>query len=541
MEIALRTDIPTYCGGLGVLAGDLIRSSADLGIPFIAVTLVSRSGYFCQELTEKGQQIECPEPWDPSTKMELLPTRVHVPIQGRAVEIQAWLYEEKSRSGDSVPLLFLDTQVDGNSADDQKVTSLLYGGDAAYRLKQEVVLGIGGAKMLDALGVDVRKYHMNEGHSSLLSLELLRKHELDVEKVREKCVFTTHTPVEAAHDKFPYPLVQEIIGEYVPLPNLHQLGGDDVLNTTVLALNSSSYCNGVTRNHKKTSEQLFPNYQIDSITNGVHPYTWTCPSFQRLFDSYLPRWSSEPDHLVRADIIPDEEIWHAHMMAKRKLIDHINEMTEVKLDYDVFTVGFARRATPYKRANLFFSDLDRLTTIGRRNGIQIIYAGKSHINNIGGKKIIEELFHNFSTMQDVITSVYLKNYNLDLAMQMVSGVDVWLNTPIPPFEASGTSGMKAAFNGVLNFSILDGWWIEGWVEDVTGWAIGPHPEEVCSATDRRKMEIDDLYNKLDYVILPQFYRRKNQWIAMMKQSIGKIAPYFNSHRMLEQYLVKAYY
>jgi starch phosphorylase len=541
MEIALRNDIPTYCGGLGVLAGDMIRSSTDLGIPFIGVTLVSRSGYFCQELTTTGQQIECPEPWDPSSLLDLLPTRVQVPIQGRAVEVQAWLYAETSRSGCSVPILFLDTAVEGNTSDDQNLTSLLYGGDAAYRLKQEIVLGIGGVKMLDALDIDVRKYHMNEGHSSLLGLELLRNHALDINAVRELCVFTTHTPVEAAHDKFSYDLTQEILGEYIPLQMLQQLGGDDVLNTTVLALNLSSYCNGVTRSHQKTSEHLFPNYKIDAITNGVHPFTWTCPSFQRLYDHYLPQWSCEPELLSRADIIPDEEIWQAHMMAKLKLIDRVNELTDAKLDFEVFTLGFARRATPYKRANLFFSDLERLRTIGQRNGIQIIYAGKSHINNILGKRIIEELYHNFTSTRDVITSVYLQNYNLDLAMNLISGVDVWLNTPLPPLEASGTSGMKAAHNGVLNFSILDGWWVEGWIEDVTGWAIGPHPTEDFSAIDRRKREIDDLYNKLEYVILPQFYRRKNDWIAMMKQSIAKIAPYFNSHRMLQQYLVKAYY
>jgi starch phosphorylase len=541
MEIALRNDIPTYCGGLGVLAGDLIRSSADLGIPFIAVTLVSRSGYFCQDLTANGQQIEEPEPWDPSKVMEILPTEAQVQIQGRDVKVQAWLYEVRSQSDNSVPILFLDTEVEGNSLEDRKITSLLYGGDAAYRLQQEVVLGIGGVKMLDALDIDVRKYHMNEGHSSLLSLELLRQYEMDIEKVREKCVFTTHTPVEAAHDKFPYHLVQEIMGELIPLHDLQKLGGDDVLNTTTLALNLSGYRNGVTQNHQKTSKQLFPDHQIGSITNGIHPHTWVCPSFQRLFDKYCPGWSSEPELLVRADIIPDQDIWRAHMMAKRTLIDYINKNTEVELDCDVLTLGFARRATIYKRANLFFSDLDRLKNIGRRNGVQIVYAGKSHINNILGKKIIEELFQNFTETQDVMTSVYLKNYNLDLAMKMVSGVDIWLNTPIPPLEASGTSGMKAAYNGILNFSVLDGWWIEGWIEDINGWAIGPHPEDVFSATERRKREIDDLYNKLEYVILPLFYRRKNEWIAMMKHSIGKVAPFFNSHRMLQQYLVKAYY
>jgi len=540
MEIALSNDIHTYSGGLGVLAGDTIRSSADLNIPLVAVTLISKKGYFRQELTREGKQIEHPDPWNPSQFMQQLPDEVTVQIQGRDVRVKAWLYTVKSVRGGEVPVYFLDTDVEGNSSEDREITSFLYGGDERYRIKQEIVLGIGGVRMLEKLGVDVRKYHMNEGHSSFLALELLRKNEMNVNKVRNLCIFTTHTPVEAGHDKFPYDLVRETLGEFIPLDILRSLGGQDRLNMTLLALNLSNYVNGVAKRHKVISREMFPSYEIHAITNGVHSYTWTCESFKRLYDKYLPGWAHEPEMLVRAEIIPDIEIWQAHMEAKKALIDYVNAVTNVGMDYETLTIGFARRATEYKRHALIFSDIERLKKVNKKGKIQLIFAGKAHPRDESGKKLIEQIFSYKEILKDCIKIAYLENYDMNLAAKMVSGVDVWLNTPLPPMEASGTSGMKAAHNGVINFSVLDGWWIEGWIEGVTGWAIGPEPGESTSIEERKARELDDLYGKLEYVIIPLYYKHRDKWIRMMKNSIGKIACHFNSHRMMQRYVTEAY-
>jgi starch phosphorylase len=548
MEIGLMNEIPTYSGGLGVLAGDTLKSSADLKLPLVAVTLLSRNGYFQQEITKEGKQIEHPAEWEPPKNMVLLPAEVKVQIQGRDVRIKAWLYDVQSLTGGIVPIFFLDTDVEGNFPEDREITSFLYGGDERDRLKQEIVLGVGGARMLEALGLGIRKYHMNEGHSSLLTLELLQRHGMDIDTVRQLCVFTTHTPVEAGHDRFCYDLVQEIMGEIVPLEVLKRFGGHDRLNMTRLALNLSEFINGVAKRHKDVSMDLFPGYEIHSITNGIHSYTWTCESFRKLYDKYLPGWANEPELLVRVGGIPDEEIWQAHMEAKRELIDYVNEVTDIGInsmnyhgmDCDELTLGFARRAAGYKRANLLFSDLEKLRKINRKGTIQIVFAGKAHPKDGPGKRLIQEIFGYIEKLKGEIKIVYLEDYDMGLAARLIPGVDVWLNTPLGPLEASGTSGMKAAHNGVINFSVLDGWWVEGWVEGVTGWAIGPHPDEMVSTEEAKIRELDDLYNKLDYVIIPMFYQKRDEWITMMENSIGKIAYYFNSHRMMRRYVTEAY-
>ena len=540
MEIALSNDIHTYSGGLGVLAGDTIRSGADLKLPLVGVTLISKKGYIRQELTREGRQIEHPDPWEPLEFMQALPAEVKVEIQNSDVRIRAWLYTVQSQTGGIIPVYFLDTDVEGNSLEDREITSFLYGGDERYRLKQEIVLGIGGVRMLEMLGFEVRKYHLNEGHSSFLALELLRKYEMDIEKVRNSCIFTTHTSVEAGHDKFSNDLVQEVLGEAFPRDILKKLGGQDRLNMTLLALNLSKYVNGVAKRHRDFSRGMFPGYEIHAITNGIHSYTWTCESFKKLYDKYLPGWANEPDLLVRVDVIPDEDIWQAHKEAKKVLINYVNNVTNITMDYDTLTLGFARRATEYKRANFLFSDLEKLKKINRKGKIQVIFAGKAHPRDESGKKMIEQVFGYIEKLKDEVKIVYLENYDMDLAAKLVSGVDVWLNTPLPPQEASGTSGMKAAHNGVINFGVLDGWWIEGWIENVTGWAIGPHSDEHVSMAERHMGELDDFYSKLEYIIVPMFYQRRDEWIRMMKNSIGKIAYYFNSHRMMRRYVTEAY-
>ena len=393
--------------------------------------------------------------------------------------------------------------------------------------------------MLEAASFKIGKYHLNEGHSALLTLELLARNGRKLDEVRDVCIFTTHTPVEAGHDKFDYDMVQDVLGDTFPLKTMKDLGGHDQLNMTRLALNTSKYVNGVAKRHKEFSLTLFPGYNISAITNGVHSFTWTCESFRRLYDKYLPGWANEPELLVRVDTIPDGAIWEAHTEAKEQLISYIRDRSGAQFDPDVLTLGFARRATGYKRATLLFANLKRLEEINDVGKIQVVYAGKAHPNDWMGKRLIEEI-HEMKNKLDFMEIAYLENYDLDMAAKLTSGVDVWLNTPIPPFEASGTSGMKAAHNGVINFSVLDGWWVEGCIEGVTGWAIGPSPKEKLEEAERRHREVTQLYDKLEYLIIPKFYSNMDDWIQLMENSIGKVAYYFNSHRMMRRYASEAY-
>ena len=538
MEVGLTSEIPTYAGGLGTLAGDAIRSSADMKLPLVAVTLISKRNYFKQKLDLNGRQSEQPREWNPEKLLVLLPNEVYVQIEGRSVKVKAWLYKYRSVTGGVVPVIFLDTDHEGNTPEDREITFYLYGGNERYRLKQEAILGFGGVRMLDALGFKVRKYHMNEGHSSFLSVELLRKFGMDTEKVRELCVFTTHTPVEAGHDKFNYGLVSDVI-ESVDLEQLKKYGGEEILNMTCLALNLSKYVNGVAKRHQEISSKMFAGYEIHAVTNGVHSFTWTGESYRKVYDKYLPGWAIEPELLAKVDIIPDCEIWAAHEEQKQILIDYANSTADSSLSSDIFTLGFARRATEYKRPTLLFSNLERLQTISQKGKLQAIFAGKAHPRDEGGKRLIEQIYLYGKQLKDEVEIVYLEDYSMDTAAKMVGGVDVWLNTPLRPMEASGTSGMKAAHNGVINFSVLDGWWAEGWIENLTGWAIGPHSAESDNA-ETTLMEAEDLYNKLEYVITPMFYDRRDEWVKLMKNSIGKIAYYFNSHRMMRRYVIDAY-
>ncbi len=551
MEIGVHNDIPTYSGGLGVLAGDTIRSAADLKLPMVAVTLMSRKGYFTQELDSAGKQTEHAAVWDPAQYMMLLPYRVSVEIEGKDVHVQAWLYHVVSLTGGSIPVFFLDTNLPSNSAENREITAHLYGGDLAYRLKQEIVLGIGGVRMLRRMEIDVRKYHMNEGHASFLLLELMIKYRRPIEdvwderlvwdkrSVKNLCVFTTHTPVGAGHDKFPYDLVMKTLGEIVPLSLLQELAGKEDLNMTLLALNLSRYVNGVAKKHGEVSKNMFPGYEINAITNGVHSFSWTCDSFKKVYDEYLPGWANEPELFVRVGRIPDDKLWAAHAEAKQRLISYVREKTGVELSLNTLTLGFARRATAYKRADLLFRDIERLERIGSGK-LQIIYAGKAHPHDAQGKQLIQNIFNYKERLKEKIKIVYLQNYNMEIALKLVSGVDIWLNTPLRPLEASGTSGMKATHNGVMNFSVLDGWWIEGHIEGFTGWSIGPAPQELTPGADADARDAEDLYQKLEQAIIPIYYGDRLTWIRMMQNAIGKNAYYFNSHRMMRRYVTEAY-
>ena len=540
MEIGIESDIPTYSGGLGVLAGDVIRSSADLLIPMVAVTLVNRKGYVRQRLTPEGDQIDLPDEWDPGKHMRELSRRVTVRIGDANVAIRAWLYDYWSPVGGLVPVLFLDTDLPENAAEDRGITDYLYGGDQEYRLKQAIVLGIGGARMLAALGIRVGKYHINESHSSLLTLELLSRPGMDEEKVQTHCIFTTHTPVAVAFETFPRDMAVRLLRNEVPSELLGEYIGEDGLALATLAFRLSRYVNGVTTAHMNFSRRLFPAFHIRAVTNGVHPHTWASGPFRNLYDRHIAGWAQEPELLVRVDEIPHEDIRHAHQQAKQALVDYVGEMNSVDLDPLALTIGFARRAAAYKRSTLIFSDLEKLREAGRRGAIQLVFAGKAHPADAVGKQEIREVHDALRDLEGEVTGVYLENYTMDVAGLMTAGVDIWLNTPLPPFEASGTSGMKAALNGVINFSVLDGWWIEGWIEGTTGWAIGPGPGAPVSEAERRRQELQDLYSKLEYLIIPTYYLRKDAWATIMRSSIAKIAYYFNTHRMMRRYATEAY-
>jgi glycogen phosphorylase len=546
MEIALRPDIPTYSGGLGVLAGDTLRSAADLELPIVAVTLASRKGYFRQTIDANGTQIENPDPWNPEKHATRLHAGIAIPIQGRDVWVGAWLFIVAGRTGARVPVILLDTELPLNQQEDRLITDYLYGGDQTYRLKQEIVLGVGGVRMLQALGFTIRKYHMNEGHSALLALELMQRYayaeedlgpgdaSCDIPRVRSMCLFTTHTPVSAGHDRFSYDMVSAMLGDYAYLQTLKALGGNEVLNMTQLALNLSEYVNGVAERHAETSRHLFPGHRVHAVTNGVHPTTWTGASFATLYDRYVPGWQHEAQLLMRADRIPDDAIWQAHVSQKQVLIERVIAETQVAFDPSLPIIGFARRMTAYKRPDLLFTDPGRLSAIARKMPFQLVLAGKAHPSDEPGKRLIEHLHKIMRELKDTIPIAYLPNYDMDLALGMVSGADIWLNTPLRPLEASGTSGMKAAFNGVPSLSVLDGWWVEGCIEGVTGWAIGNCGDEPNHS------DHEDLYQKLESVVLPLYQLDRTGWISVMKGAIAKNASYFNSHRMMRRYVAEAY-
>jgi len=549
MEIGFDSNIPTYSGGLGVLAGDTLKSCADLHVPTVAVTLLSEKGYFHQEMDEEGNQKELPEQWNKEEVLEKLHEKVVVSISGRDVVVQAWMYSLKGITGFEVPIIFLDTNVPENSDYDRTITQHLYQGDNGYRIAQEIVLGIAGSKFLSDLGFsEIEKFHLNEGHGSFLILELLSDTKIhhgqnditkryDFEKIKEQCVFTTHTPVKAGHDKFDPHVVKDIIGDNVEHELIDYFLKDGQVNMTHIALMNTHYVNGVAKKHAEVSRRMFPNHNIGSITNGVYSQGWVSNRHAGLYDKYIPDWRLDPASLRFALLIDDKELWDTHQAAKEELIHEVNTVANVSMDPNVLTIGFARRSTPYKRMDLIFSNLDWLKWISNDIGkIQLIFAGKAHPADSAGKDLLRKLYRVKKELASSVEIAFVPNYNINLCKKLVAGVDVWLNTPLKPNEASGTSGMKAAHNGVPQFSVLDGWWIEGCLENVTGWAIGSRKEQSSQEEDSK-----DLFTKLEKFIVPMYYKDRSLWMSVMKQSIALNASYFNTHRMVKDYVLHAYF
>ncbi|MFH0770157.1 MAG: alpha-glucan family phosphorylase [Candidatus Peregrinibacteria bacterium] len=540
MEIGLESRMPTFAGGLGILAADIMRSCADIAVPAACMTVCWQHGYLHQTIRPDGTQAYDDLQWNPLDILKRLPEKITVKVEGRDVAVGVWIYEIKNGSH-TVPVYFLDTNLPENAPTDCDITNHLYGGDAALRLKQETVLGIGGIRMLRALGyAEIGTYHMNEGHAAFLTLELLRERNFKDENVRPSCAFTTHTPVKAGHDVFDYALAHRVVGDMLPW-HIKKIAGESALSMTELALNMSRYTCGVSRIHSEVSRRMFPGYTIDFITNGIHHDTWICPSMRAVFDRYAEGWRNDPGVLERVcREFPDDDLWEAHMEAKKALIDYVNARTDQGFDPRLLTIASARRVVPYKRPELLYTNLERLKQVCRGK-VQIIHAGNAHPSDPFSQGVIQRMVERAKDMRDFVKIIYLENYNPDLARLLVSGADVWLNTPTRLCEASGTSGMKACLNGVLNLSTLDGWWIEGYERDPeAGWRIGPLASALHDAEDDRKVDAEDFYTQLQYEVIPEYeYAERRRWIRRMKRAIGLIG-YFSSHRAVHEYVEKAW-
>ncbi len=601
-EFGIHESLPIYSGGLGILAGDHLKSASDLGIPMVTIGLMYRQGYFSQRLNRSGWQEES-YIYNPFDRMALEPLKneqgepltIELEIRQRIVKVQIWL----ARVG-RVNLYLLDTDRDDNDPMDRWLTGHLYGGNQDTRIAQEVLLGIGGIRALQALGITPSVYHLNEGHAAFCTLEVARQEILgtgksfyDIEEsVRSRCVFTTHTPVPAGHDVFSSDLMDSYFAHFWPTLGLSReqflaLGarrlGDpwEPFGMTVLALRMCRSANGVSELHGQVSRKmwniLYPeraekDVPIGHITNGVHARTWTAPLMADLYSEYLGEdWSThvaDKQMWAKVDEIPDEEIWWRHQVLKERLIAHTRakvkmarlergeeqyliDAAEQLLEPNVLTIGFARRFSLYKRGDLLLRDVDRALRIfgNSQRPVQIVFAGKSHPQDEGGKRIIQRLM-DWCKHPSILNRVALiENYDIYTGQKLVQGVDVWLNNPRRPLEASGTSGQKVCFNGGINCSVLDGWWCEGYQagadgKGINGWAIG----EDAHTSDQElqdRIDAESLYRLLEEEIVPLYYDQDangipHRWIEMMKGSIKTNAPVFNTDRMLADYVTQVY-
>ena len=557
MEIAVDEAMPTYSGGLGVLAGDHLRAAADLGLPLLGVTLVYHHGFFRQTLAADGTQRESPARWSPAQRLEPLDQRVTVEVGGRPVTVGAWRHRITGVGGHQVEVYFLDTRLPENDPEAQAITDRLYADGPTLRLAQEAVLGLGGTAMVAALGHEPATFHLNEGHAALAPVGLLALHAgarggldaagaTDLDGVRDRCVFTTHTPVPAGHDRFSLQICADVLGPALT-GELERLGCLErgQLNMTNLGMFFSGFINGVAQRHAAVSQAMFPRYTVRAVTNGVHVRTWAAPSSQRLFDRYSPRWREDNAVLRYLSTAPLAEVRAAHDEAKRELLDEVARRSGRTLDPEVFTIGVARRAAAYKRNDLLLSDLTELRRLVRRAGpVQVLYSGKSHPRDAAGKEVVARVTAAARKLGDTVPVVYLEDYDMALGALLCAGVDLWLNTPVAPHEASGTSGMKAAVNGVPSLSVLDGWWIEGHIEGVTGWAIGDDPGARAVAGDLDGADdgadAAEMYRVLREDVVPLFYGDPDGYAAVGRGAMALNGSFFTTQRMVSEYAEWAY-
>jgi len=528
-EIGMSADLPTYSGGLGVLAGDHIKASTDSDLSMVGISLLYKEGYFKQQLDDLGNQSETYPRFGLNANLNKLPEKFKITLRNRDVWVGVYEYIHKGEGGQDTSIYFLDTDLEENIDEDRSISLRLYSGDKDHRVLQEALLGFGGIYLLEILRYEnITTYHMNEGHCSFLTLALLKKFKGDISKVRSLCHFTTHTPVPAGHDHFSIDRCRKLLGDLLPENlDLPSWTPDNRLHMTELGLYFSRSANGVSELHGKVACSQFPQFSIDYITNGIyHPY-WLGESFRELFDSKIPGWRTKPDLLLNLNNISDDELECAHLHQKNILLEYISKQSSKVLSSNILTIGFARRAAEYKRARLIFSNLEKLIEIGK-DKIQIVFAGKAHPKDDQGKNIIKGIFKDADRLKDSIDIIFLENYNMRLGHMITSGVDVWLNTPLRPNEASGTSGMKAALNGIPNLSILDGWWAEGCKHDKNGWAIGS--ADFCDDESDTK----SLYDLIENKVIPTFYNNHKKWMDMMRNSI-ETSIAFTAHRMILEY------
>jgi len=530
MEFAFDDTLKNYAGGLGVLAADMILSAADLGLNMVGISLI----YHFDDNPEKA--------FLPNKMMKKLKKTVKIEIEDREVEIVIWQMDIKGRTGHVVPVYFLSTYSENNPSWDRDITRYLYSSDAYTRLCQELILGVGGTRVLKKLGIDVSTYHLNEGHAAMSALENLKENKYDLEKVKKMTTFTTHTPIPAGHDYFDYGLVYQTIAKHLPI-NIKELSTKNNLGMTELALNCSKKVNSVSLVHEQVCEEMFPDYDFQNVTNGIYHPRWIGKHMETLFDKNIKGWRHDPERLKSViSNITDAKIHLARKKEKEDLIKWINSnkiySTVTDPDNDdllsakVLTIGFARRMVPYKRADLIFRDINKLRNIGYKK-IQLVFAGNEYDGDQYSNDLVDRIKDYAHQLRGQIKIVFIPSYNLNIAKKLVAGCDIWLNTPIPRFEASGTSGMKAALNGVLNLSVMDGWWDEAYRADVkSGWGFG----EFLEAPDRDDSDSAQLMRNLEDAI-DCYYNRKEEWATKVKHSIALVS-FFNTHRASKEYMGK---
>lgn len=533
-EIGLESDLHTYSGGLGVLAGDHIKSAADSDLSMVAVTLLYRQGYGRQHLDADGNQTETYGEIDPQEFLTDTGLEIALPLDGTTLHSRIWHTEVKGVSGSSVPVYFLDTRHPSNAPEHSSLGDRLYGGGDETRIRQEFLLGVGGIRTLKILGHwPLDGLHLNEGHCTFAALEMLAQG-WTRDELRQRCLFTTHTPVPAGHDRFDWAEVEGVLGDLLP-DDARELciaandpGNGRSCSMSHLAAALSNNMNAVSNLNAWVASSMFEGKHIEPITNGVHHLTWTSPPMATLYDEHLPGWRTDPAILAHAGRLPNSALENARAEARAVLRDLVAVATGVQLEQKRLTIGFARRFATYKRANLIFSDIERLRKIGAGR-IQFVFAGKAHPNDEGGKQLIRDIFEGASHVADEIPVAFLEDYSMATGLAMTSGVDIWLNNPVRPMEASGTSGMKAAMNGVPNCSILDGWWPEACEHGVNGWAIGAAEDERDDVRDA-----DSMYRILEDEVLPAWEQSTDHWTGMMRAAIVTSARYSGA-RMISDY------
>jgi len=540
MEIAVDNEIPTYSGGLGVLAGDGAFSFADLGMPAVYVTLLFKMGYTSQTLDRAAGQLDSDCIWDYRRLLTPVGTFVDVELAGKLQKVGAWQFVIRGKQ--DVVVLFLDTDVEGNDPSTRKISDRLYGGDSWHRLMQEMVLGIGGYRMLQALHRGIEIYHLNESHAGLLVVELMREYR-DTAEIRKRCVFTSHTPVPAGHDSFPLTMVKDALAHYDWVDWDAEAGPEGRIDLARFAVKYSSVTNAVSLKHSHVSERVLNLAHVEYVTNGVYHKRWIHDELKNLYDRHIPGWQEVPSLLSRAMELPTDALESAHLLAKSEMTEMLYASTGKKLSKEHFTVGLAKRVTGYKRNDLILTDLDKLVAIAEKRGIiQVILAGKAHPRDDVGKAMLRDILGKMERLErntDQVRVAFLENYDLSTAKSLVAGCDAWLNSATRPLEACGTSGMKAAMNAVLNFSVYDGWWLEGGVEGVNGWGIGTRANWT-DLSQAGQSDAEDMYQKLSESILPIYYNDRDKWWTMGKSSVATVGPLFNSYRMLNDYQARVY-